>query len=235
VRVSIIAIVACAGCHSAASATGDAAIGDAAADAAAARTFGLVQNVQTIATTATITLPLTPTRLGNLVVIATANIDSQTPAESVIDNAANTYAAIPASYACTKAGSLRGQIFYGVVTNAGATMVAITSPGGVRREVWVLELAGVTTLDVSDVLIDVQAVGTAKAPAIAPTRFPAIIVSIATVPASVVATLPPFTNLPKVNGDGCAYAAVSTAGSYGAEWTIDSNGAYCALSAAFVE
>ncbi len=198
--------------------------------------IALVQKQALLVKTNPITVPLAPVHEGDLVVVATTNIDdATTTVGSITDDAGNSYATTMATDTCTSGVTVREEIWAGRALQGGATSLSIMSTAAVGRETWVFEIAGVTHVDVINTVSNGTAGTSVQAPAVIPTSVPAAVVSMANVPSMVTSlVLGDFEPQLGLKGDDAAFAVASTPGPYGATWTIDVSGTYCAASAAFV-
>jgi hypothetical protein len=196
----------------------------------------VVQTTQNFDKNVIANVTLNPLVAGDLVVVATANIDDGMPLVAIDDNAGNTYVATAAHYSCALVDPTAQEFWYAVVDHPGATALSLSSATAVRREVWVIELAGATSADATAVATNVTGTTSGSAPPVTPTRVPAIVNSEINAPVTASPLLPgPFVAQPDLNGDDVAYAIVDAPGSYGAAWALTVGGPYCASTVAFVQ
>jgi hypothetical protein len=178
--------------------------------------------------TGTTVLAVQPTRAGDLLVVATA---STSLLASIDDDAGSLYVSANATFT---RGQVAGEVWYVASGGGGATTLTITDSTAQQREVWFLEIAGVGVLDARQTASDASETGMLVAPAVTPSRVPAVIVAVINVDSLPMDLSPDFTPLPLLNGDPSAYAVVTAAGTYGPTWTTGVAAGYGAATLAFV-
>jgi hypothetical protein len=131
----------------------------------------------------------------------------------------------------------RTEIWYAPDGKGGATQLTIQSEAVTQRELWFLEVANMdpVPLDAAMAISDHPSDPMPGAPAITPTRRPALVVSIMQISGFLTedGIASPFIALPVVNGDDAAYAIVTEPGAFGARWTAPGTDNYAAITAAF--
>lgn len=211
--------------------------------------------VSVVQTQSVLTLPpskalatLSPTLAGDLIVVATSNIDFiNQPLVSITDNVGDTFVSANCSYI---GGMTTGEIWY-AITQGGAVQITIVDSPIVRREIWVLEVANATQLvgagavsnstgvplspidagptapaDASSDLVEI-------APKVTPSRVPAVVFSILNTGAEE-GVEGSFIPLSALNDDDAAYQVVEAPGSYAATWLVSNdNNQFGAATAAF--
>jgi len=189
----------------------------------------VAQTAAQLGTTQTTQVVLAPTAPGDLIVVATTNIDTTASLQSIDDDGSNTYVSSGATFTC--GATLFGEAWYAVAL-ASATTVTVTSAGAVRREIWIVDVTGPKRL-LAAVGLDDQVGVEADNPNVAVSE-PALVVSSMVVADQIGNELAPgFTALPMVSEDDAAYAVVTSPGSYGARWSVAAMMEYCGLTAAF--
>ena len=194
----------------------------------------VVQTASVLDSPATITLDIAPAQLGDMIVVATAAISAGTPVSGVTDDAGDVFASAGVVDTCF-ANSTIGELWFANVAVAGATTVSVTGTAADDREVWVLEVAGISELDQTGKIDNAPATNSVIAPTVSPSAYPALIVSDLNDPSHIGDLIAGsvFTALPVLHGDDAAYAIVTTPGDYGAVWANTVTGDYCAFTAAF--
>ncbi|HTR55325.1 MAG TPA: hypothetical protein VMJ10_31820 [Kofleriaceae bacterium] len=186
-----------------------------------------------------ITVPALAT--GDLV-IAGVNMHERSGAVSAAtDDApiANTYvsARVPCRVGDTSTGQ-SNEIWYAVVTSPGATRIEFEFNDKVGGSIWILELAGMAITSPLDAaattVLPPDAI--ANAPSVSISNAHELVFSIINLTTGNVSGIHagnPFTALPRLEGDGAAFAFTSRIGSYGAAWDETSTSIACASTAAF--
>jgi hypothetical protein len=162
-------------------------------------------------------LGMVPTHAGDLLLVATVDIDSGPPIVSISDDTGNAYVSANASYTescCT------GEIWYVPAAAADTTTITIADSVPVRREIWLLELADANALVGAVALSAATANGSAViGPLVTTTTTPAIVMSTINT-GSVGSVDPSYTPLPDLNADDAAWRIVVVPGEYGPVWSI---------------
>jgi len=232
--LAIVGVVACGrlGFDAVPGAGADGGHGGDGADGASQGGPALVQSQSMFSMgTTTPQLPVSPTLRGDLLVVLTADVGDQTPLGTLDDSVGDVFVSANATFT---EGSSFGEVWYSDSGIGGATSVTLGDAVAHNRDVWIVELSGVSQLDTVLAVSDQAYSATASAPSVTPTREPAAIVSIMQLTQAVQTVTAPFTLLDVVMGDGAAVAIVGTAGSYGPTFTINMPGTYGAATVAFI-
>jgi hypothetical protein len=226
------------------SVTGDGSVaGDAGADGSV--TSPSVRLVQSAAGSTqpsmnTLTKSFAPSGDGNLLVVAVAlSSSTSVTVTSITDNAPGG----GNSYVSANQRSVDGscadfvEIWFAKNVHAGASTVTVTASGAAQMNLWVLELAGLSTtdpLDTGAVSSNRPSSNVVTAPAVTPSTPSAVVISTATTcgTISTVRAGNPFTGLAVLSGESTAYLITAAAGSYGAVWNA-SSGTWNASTVAF--
>jgi hypothetical protein len=182
---------------------------------------------------------LSPTLAGDVIAVATSNIDaSDQPLVSISDNIGDTFQSAHCNYIFA---TTTGEIWY-AVTRGDALQISIVDSSPVRREIWVLEIAhadeliamtSVSNASASPVSpidagptapVDASGDLIASAPTVTvtPTRVPAIVFSLFNT-GEEQALEGNFTALPVLNGDDAAWLVVEAPGSYSPAWLVNND------------
>lgn len=191
----------------------------------------------------TLSLALTPTQAGSLVVVGMGqSFGASAPVvASVTDNApggSNTYVSANARSVHTNDGNA-AEIWYAKGGRAGATSVTITLTA-VPQQItgWAMEFSGLSATDPLDavaVASDQSSTSAVAAPNVNTSGPDEVVVSVAVVIDVVQGIVPgnPFVALPVQNGDDTAYFVARTPGTYGAVWKSPGAMTWCSSTAAF--
>jgi hypothetical protein len=225
-------------------------MGNSAPSPATGNTYTVIQHKvnDSIVAGSTISVTVTSTTIGNLLVVGVAHINNAVTVASVSDNASggsNTYvqAAGAAAVISTGGNPAATDLWYVLnATNGGATTVTVTlSASDAYRAIWVWEAHPTTTVvfDAAAHADNQTGSGTDNAGASVTTTAKGFIVSLDAPLNSVVANPKAgnnFTSGGDIAANGPAGASlISTAsGTYQAVWTDSASGdKYCSSTAAF--
>jgi hypothetical protein len=185
-------------------------------------------------TASTVTVDVAPTQAGDLLIVATVSISAQTHVLAVVDDLGDHFTSAGITDVCDENHAL-GELWFATAGASGTTTVSVMSSDNDQREVWLLEVAGVTSFDQIAKIDNATATTSVVAPSVSPDGYPAIVISELNDPSHIgdLAAGSPFMALPLVHGDDAAYAIVTTPGDYGAVWANTVSGEYCGFTAAF--
>lgn len=213
---------------SGADAAGDAA-GDATGDAPAGPMIVQVQPMYST-NVATTVLPITATQPNDLLVVLTVDVFDQAPLTSISDSAGDAYVSASSTFLQQSAF---GETWYAPSGAGGATSLTITDIANHDREVWFVEISGVSALDTANQVSNQSYTTSITAPSVTPTHLPAVILSFVKLTGGVQSVTPPFTPQGVLSGDDTVTAIVATNGTYAPTYTIDISGTYGAATLTF--
>lgn len=183
---------------------------------------------------------IAPTTEHSLLVVAVEVQNATSPVTSVIDNAGNTYQAIPNTIATDSVGvSLRLELWYAPDAKSNATTVTATgSVTPVAVVVWeVANVALANPLDTAVPASDQPDSTVAFAPPITTTEPGELVLAAVIVRyrATQIHASTGFTNDTFTHDNAFAHLTDDAApvGEYQAVWDVDTSGSYCGVSAAF--
>jgi hypothetical protein len=212
-------------------ATGDGAVtGDGAGNSDAASgagfTFGGIDH-GSVTGLPTMTLPIGPTKAGNIELVAVTVRGSTTKVASIVDDAADSYV-LAGSQSIDSACPGATEIWYAIGSHAGATKVTITMVAAASLEVWAGELTGASNFNsgsqTDNQLATTSALTQMMAAPGVPAAYIATVESCGTVqgPAG-----PPFTELPSSGSGAAGYYLSPGTSSARASW-VTTNATYTA-------
>jgi hypothetical protein len=176
---------------------------------------------------------------GNLIVVGWqvgAGSNTTTTVSSMSDNASNTYAEAGAAKAVNSTGDIV-DLWYAKNSKAGATSLTVTPSASVTNTALVVwEFAGADTnspLDQTAVLSNQPGTLNVSAPTVTTSSTGQLVISLTQVSGNVTGVGSGFTNDATLLGNGWAHLVTSVPGTYGATWTQNISGTYCASTVSF--